>query len=1077
MHTGYESIMQRFTGFLRGPEADDIFISYSRRDASPYVVGLDAALAAREFLCLTDKRGTEANEDVPASLLAAIRACKTFVLVATPGACEKPEVIAKEATAFAEANGTARIIIVSFGEVGAAPMDWRELPWYAHVKGKTRETESPKALATGEPSKTVVDAIATASDYMKNKDRLRRFRSRALWTLTVLGVLILAAVVANAYLLRSVGKAQADSLAFAEQAASSASAAARSKEAAGIAQAAEAKASEAERAASAAAAVARDLASFARFEAHQASEQANDSNAVADSRALAIEAQAARGTQRGLALAVRAVAAIAARGLQSEQSALTLREHLAWLPRLEASHQYTESASAVALSPDGRHVALLTEGNSVRVYAIGTDTSLGRQRCGDGNRVAISEGGALVAVARGDSVVVCSLGGTELRRITLPKEDPAERLSTVEIESVALSPNGRFLAMIVAKPDTSTQSGKASYENDVNNVGLWDIATGKQLLTLSAAKRHTTVSFSAGGDIVVGTGGEARERGVNGDVQVWAVAQNRPPLDRIPTPTQEDFAAPQTHALAAPVSVAACGRRGWNCCIESGIWKRDLNGRFLQVMALPAKDRQPSAAAFSSDGTQLAVARLVPADGGTQGKLPYRVIAETWATDAQPDLAHAYLRRKPQTVGFGPGDRLLAAAFSGDSNNPRTWDAATGNETTPQAFQDLIAVPRDALFIGEEARFVVFEVRGQLQVRDVGLGTTLEAPLDAKVGSGRSLRAALSSDGRFLAVAGQGFAVVYKRDGHEYKPHRRFGLGSSQLPTLRSRPGDDGRLTITTDGEQLIHLDHESIRIWATASGRDVTPAPLRTPQEGRPRRLLDFFRLSPSGRYLAVAYVDECTRDRELTERCLNHKDGRRTSELPDRQAGIDVLEMATGTVVSRVARSGKVTALRFSPSETQLLSASDDMKAGLSRVVGSQSTEVNVPHHVVGVAAFSRDGRYFAVGTNEDARVFQTLRPGNPIAVLPEGAAVGALAFSRDGQRLLTASDRDSYRFSAYWMRSSQDVALRIWVFLPEDLLRFAVEHFEAIPDHLRDEEALALARGAAKAGVAGLRRGRAR
>src|ERR1700741_275415 len=106
------SIVQRFTHALGDLEADDIFISYSRKDASPYVVGLDAALAGREFSCFTDKRGTEADERLPETLLAAVRACKTFVLIVTKGACEDPHNIAEEVMTFAKANGTARVIVV-----------------------------------------------------------------------------------------------------------------------------------------------------------------------------------------------------------------------------------------------------------------------------------------------------------------------------------------------------------------------------------------------------------------------------------------------------------------------------------------------------------------------------------------------------------------------------------------------------------------------------------------------------------------------------------------------------------------------------------------------------------------------------------------------------------------------------------------------------------------------------------------------------------------------------------------------------------------------------------------------------
>ena len=100
--------------FLSRLDADDIFISYSRKDGSAYVKGLDAALSKRGFSCFTDKRGTDAGPIPPQTLFRKIRGCKTLVLLATPCALANPKHIASEVTEFANANGTSRIVSVSF---------------------------------------------------------------------------------------------------------------------------------------------------------------------------------------------------------------------------------------------------------------------------------------------------------------------------------------------------------------------------------------------------------------------------------------------------------------------------------------------------------------------------------------------------------------------------------------------------------------------------------------------------------------------------------------------------------------------------------------------------------------------------------------------------------------------------------------------------------------------------------------------------------------------------------------------------------------------------------------------------
>jgi len=128
-----------------GLDADDIFISYSREDGSAYVTGLDAALSAREFSCFTDRRGTEANPHLPATLLAKIRRCKTLVLLGTPAALRRPEHMAPEVEEFARANGTARIVSVSFDGLADQPLeDWTKTPWHTNTEGKVREREDPR---------------------------------------------------------------------------------------------------------------------------------------------------------------------------------------------------------------------------------------------------------------------------------------------------------------------------------------------------------------------------------------------------------------------------------------------------------------------------------------------------------------------------------------------------------------------------------------------------------------------------------------------------------------------------------------------------------------------------------------------------------------------------------------------------------------------------------------------------------------------------------------------------------------------------------------------------------------------
>ncbi|MFO1329108.1 MAG: TIR domain-containing protein [Rubrivivax sp.] len=183
---------------VQGLPAEDIFISYSRGDGSPYLRGLEAALSEAGFTCFTDRLGTDAHPVLPNALLEQIRACRTLVLVATPGAIARPELIAEEVRTFAQANGTARIVAISFDR-GCELQDWRDLPWHAQIVGKARERESLTAIETGQPSSDVVAAISVVSNYMKAKDRLRQIRDRAVVAFAVISAAVVGLSVWGAW--------------------------------------------------------------------------------------------------------------------------------------------------------------------------------------------------------------------------------------------------------------------------------------------------------------------------------------------------------------------------------------------------------------------------------------------------------------------------------------------------------------------------------------------------------------------------------------------------------------------------------------------------------------------------------------------------------------------------------------------------------------------------------------------------------------------------------------------------------------------------------------------------------------
>lgn len=163
---------------LRGLSADDIFISYSRKDAATYALGLADSLMKEGFSCFLDRLGTDAAQRLPASLIKKLKNCAMLVVVSTPGAKES-EAISQEVTEYSRVNGTSRIVPVDFGGAIQGAL------WQPQVMGIAAESEAVEALASGNPSPTVVKRIEKAFNYTRSKQRLRRYTRLAVTLLTV----------------------------------------------------------------------------------------------------------------------------------------------------------------------------------------------------------------------------------------------------------------------------------------------------------------------------------------------------------------------------------------------------------------------------------------------------------------------------------------------------------------------------------------------------------------------------------------------------------------------------------------------------------------------------------------------------------------------------------------------------------------------------------------------------------------------------------------------------------------------------------------------------------------------------
>lgn len=159
---------------------DDVFISYSRKDGSPYAAGIADELTARNLSCFIDKLGTQPDHDLPESLKKKIRNCSLLVVIATEMAAAS-KFVAKEISEFKKTDRI--ILLIDFeGAAGRAV-------WYPLVPGLAAESErNPDSLDTGHPSTNVLNFIEKSFRYSRRNQRMRRWFLGALSTFLTLSI-------------------------------------------------------------------------------------------------------------------------------------------------------------------------------------------------------------------------------------------------------------------------------------------------------------------------------------------------------------------------------------------------------------------------------------------------------------------------------------------------------------------------------------------------------------------------------------------------------------------------------------------------------------------------------------------------------------------------------------------------------------------------------------------------------------------------------------------------------------------------------------------------------------------------
>ena len=817
--------------FLKFLDADDIFISYSREDGSAYLTGLDVALSKGGFSCFTDKRGTDAGKLPPETLYRKIRACKTFVLLATPGALKEPENIAPEVAEFAKANGTSRIVSVSFDQ-DEEFHEWDNTPWYEHVEGKAREREHPNTLKTGEPSEKVVEQIVAVSNYMKSKDRLRRYRNSALSVLGVLVIAIIAAAIVAGLMMKK-AKAATDNATAAQQLADDATAAAeKSLSQALTAQMEAGMAQLGAEIAKADATEQKKVAETAAAQAREAKARAMQQQTIAKVRSLANSSQTLlrqrpQEIQRSMSRAVEAMQLSDSIDMHILEADTALRDNVTLFARLKDSAKH-DQGTVLALSPDGKHFVKKLSQDKVGIYAVGSDTLLKELACPP-DRVAISSGLKYVVAAVDGGLKIFDLNDESKSRLLTNTEARS-------VDKIAMSPTGWYVAF--------TKLTGQGYLTE-STLQVFETTDGNEIALFNTLETHINdVAYDVYGNLGVAGSYIDSERGkFTGRVYLWLVSDGTfadPSLNR------SNFPEPKTYTFENEVNAVAPG--GLDLfATDQGIWRREPNlglmeevtPSFKHVAVTPPSDSSVKHIAFSASGTTLTLVRAKDA-------------LEVWDTLGEKELVKVVNDTAISSIGFKPDGQFIAMP-------PKPGDDLS------LVFGALDGKPGDSILYGPDSEdgqiiyqsrdnsFVVSAKEKVAVVWDVWGKKKQTATFDSTLGAVRA--AALSKRGDFLVLSDSEYFIVYHSDGNSFKEQKRFKnpYDARELADKMSLSADGGKLAV-------IHGYADYVMVWdILGRPNEITPEILRF-QKGQKSKGFErahgikLIALSPSGLFLVAA-------------------------------------------------------------------------------------------------------------------------------------------------------------------------------------------------------------------------------
>jgi WD40 repeat protein/energy-coupling factor transporter ATP-binding protein EcfA2 len=572
----------------------------------------------------------------------------------------------------------------------------------------------------------------------------------------------------------------------------------------------------------------------------------------------------------------------------------------------------------ITFSPDGKYLAAAVDESTAWVWEVASRREVMQLK---------HDSAEVVEVAfSSDSKYVATAGRDKTARVweVATRREVTRLKHELPVIAVAFSPDGKYLV-------TGSEDRKA---------WMWEIASGREVARLENGGRPEKefgLAFSLNGKYLATATGSITEREIHpGIARVWD-ATSRREIKRLIGASSHIALSPDGKYLA---TAAIHDIFGNSKSIQ--VWEVARGREVPQIMK---HEDFVVNVAFSPNGKYLATASL--------GKT-----ARLWDATNGHEVARLKHEGSVNQVAFSPDGKYLATA--GLDNTARVWDGISGREVARMTiieeatalkpeerglrfpnliWNSIVAFSPDSKYLATASwdKVKVWEATSGREVMRLRHEKVKLANSSVPVNQPDGLIAVtFSSDGRYLAAAGQNIVRVWESQG------------GREVVRL-SHPKVDG-VTFSRDGKYLattassLSGGNANALVWDTTHGRQIVN--LRPKDFGITGGMAgqSAISFSPDGRYLAVANWGQIAR----------------------------VWEATTGREVMRVLHDNPVHSIAFSPDGKYLVTSSGDRTARVWQIASSREVARVTHKHDVTAVAFSPDGKYLATASwDKTARV----------------------------------------------------------------------------------------------------------